>query len=1099
MLYIFCGVIIGLVIGRLLWYTVPDAVTPAPDAVTPAPAAHQYDPISRMPVRKLLLLVFLLISSTTYAASIAVMDPFTKGPKALVAGDGIAFTGSTISATGIPAGGVTQAAFDSYSAAQAVALAGKLSTTGTAANSLQLGGEDAATVLDGAAKGATALQPDNEVYAASYNGGALNSATIIAAITGIGSATKTLVLSPGDWAMSTSVTIPANITLRVMHGAVIVRTSGDLTINGPLEVREETWLKGFTANRLKLGSKITQIYADWSDAVGDGTTNDSAPICSIINAGSPGANVYLNGSKKYNVSDTCYSVSSIKLWGNGATIVNNAESVSLSFGGGKTTLTGQAVEWTAGVNTFTLPAGHGAVVGDLVVSANSTPYSTSGSSYQRGVFTEITKIVGNLASISVPAKTTFTADTFQVLYRVDGLEVHDLIFDNSATTLASSGMWVQGKDIEIDNIEAQGSYYANAGMRVTAMRGLISNVQSTGYIGQAPYCITNGGDGGRPCGYGMTVYGHAVTIDHSTFADSKHSLSLSLGEFTSSGIEISNSFITQDPALYGVPGAGTAGPLYMMALDMHNNISEVYVHGTTIIGASDYGAVSIRGGGDGVKFYGNTIHFWNNTGNKSSIFKVQDADLVDLDITNNTITAVAADTPLVVDGNGFTADPALVKTLHNRMINITHAGNNPPLDNVSGTASGLSAAYIDWAASSGGSSIANKPVLPSDVSCASGNHVSAFVASTGAYTCTADTGTTEGGTGTVNSGAAGQFATYPSEGTAVSGHTLTSSDVTTALGFTPGTGSVTGVSSANGDITVSQSTPTPSLTLNSGTGNNQIVKRDASGKFPAISASGKYDFTGALNSNEGIYVNNTGTAGTGVWAAGTANGVYAYSPAGLGFSGASTTGKGGLATSELGVGMEVSQTGVLVASIWHPTLYVRRAQTLGAYNSNYPIIKGEDITASAGDLLELIKQGATKFKVTNTGAVTAGAITGTTISATANTDYSTGTAAPSTTGNLAVDASAKGKYEFAPTGTTTQSVVFSGNPSSGKVRYVTIQIDTAASGVTTLAWPTVGSTFGWMGTTGFSGALTASKRYKYVCEVGPTKTECGIAGEGYTP
>src|SRR3989337_872861 len=99
MLYLLCGVIIGLVIGRLLWYTVPDAVTPAPDAVTPAPAPHQYDPISRMPVRKLLLVVFLLISYTTYAASIAVMDPFTKGPKALVAGDGIAFTGSTISAT----------------------------------------------------------------------------------------------------------------------------------------------------------------------------------------------------------------------------------------------------------------------------------------------------------------------------------------------------------------------------------------------------------------------------------------------------------------------------------------------------------------------------------------------------------------------------------------------------------------------------------------------------------------------------------------------------------------------------------------------------------------------------------------------------------------------------------------------------------------------------------------------------------------------------------------------------------------------------------------------------------------------------------------
>ena len=41
-----------------------------------------------------------------------------------------------------------------------------------------------------------------------------------------------------------------------------------------------------------------------------------------------------------------------------------------------------------------------------------------------------------------------------------------------------------------------------------------------------------------------------------------------------------------------------------------------------------------------------------------------------------------------------------------------------------------------------------------------------------------------------------------------------------------GTGSVTSVSSANTDISVANPTTTPVLTLNSGTGANQIVKLD---------------------------------------------------------------------------------------------------------------------------------------------------------------------------------------------------------------------------------------------------------------------------------
>jgi hypothetical protein len=52
-----------------------------------------------------------------------------------------------------------------------------------------------------------------------------------------------------------------------------------------------------------------------------------------------------------------------------------------------------------------------------------------------------------------------------------------------------------------------------------------------------------------------------------------------------------------------------------------------------------------------------------------------------------------------------------------------------------------------------------------------------------------------------------------------------------------GGGTVTSVSSANADIAVATGTSTPVLTLNSGTGNNQIVKLDGSAKLPAVDGS----------------------------------------------------------------------------------------------------------------------------------------------------------------------------------------------------------------------------------------------------------------------
>jgi hypothetical protein len=92
-----------------------------------------------------------------------------------------------------------------------------------------------------------------------------------------------------------------------------------------------------------------------------------------------------------------------------------------------------------------------------------------------------------------------------------------------------------------------------------------------------------------------------------------------------------------------------------------------------------------------------------------------------------------------------------------------------------------------------------------------------------------------------------------------------------------GSGTVTSVSSANTDIGVSMASPTPVLTLNSGTGASQIVKRDASARVtdivPSIVQGDLLIGAGAgvmarlaKNASSTRYLSNTGTSNDPAWA-----------------------------------------------------------------------------------------------------------------------------------------------------------------------------------------------------------------------------------------
>ena len=101
----------------------------------------------------------------------------------------------------------------------------------------------------------------------------------------------------------------------------------------------------------------------------------------------------------------------------------------------------------------------------------------------------------------------------------------------------------------------------------------------------------------------------------------------------------------------------------------------------------------------------------------------------------------------------------------------------------------------------------------------------------------------KGGTGLTSSGTSNQILGMNNAGTAAeyksivagSGVTVTPSAGILTITATGTGGTVTEVTSANTDIGVATTTTTPVLTLNSGTGANQIVKMNGSAQLPAVS------------------------------------------------------------------------------------------------------------------------------------------------------------------------------------------------------------------------------------------------------------------------
>ena len=115
------------------------------------------------------------------------------------------------------------------------------------------------------------------------------------AITAIGSAKTVLSIPAGNWPIAANLTVPANLTLKLAHGAVLtIATGKTLTINGPLEAGLYQIFSCTGTGKVMFGpGSIKAVLPQWCGATGDGTTDDTAALNATVAAVPAGGVIYL--------------------------------------------------------------------------------------------------------------------------------------------------------------------------------------------------------------------------------------------------------------------------------------------------------------------------------------------------------------------------------------------------------------------------------------------------------------------------------------------------------------------------------------------------------------------------------------------------------------------------------------------------------------------------------------------------------------------------------------------------------------------------------------------------------------------------------------
>jgi hypothetical protein len=166
-------------------------------------------------------------------------------------------------------------------------------------------------------------------------GSAYTDATISAAISDIGSDVRTLVLPHGAWDISNNLTIPLNITFKVLEGAVLTIAIGKtLTINGPIDAGLYQIFNCVGTGKVAGSGPMSEVFIQWWGAVNDGTTDCSAAVqAAIVFQGARGGGVAVVPSGNYLISEIVFGTALAEV----SNVILEGRSGGYSYGNAKTT------------------------------------------------------------------------------------------------------------------------------------------------------------------------------------------------------------------------------------------------------------------------------------------------------------------------------------------------------------------------------------------------------------------------------------------------------------------------------------------------------------------------------------------------------------------------------------------------------------------------------------------------------------------------------------------------------------------------------------------------------------------------------------------
>lgn len=319
-------------------------------------------------------------------------------------------------------------------------------------------------------------------------------ASLAAAVTDIGSATKTLLI-PSNQACSTAITTPTTLTVEFTGSGKITKSTGcTLTFNGPFEAPLKQVFSGFAAGDVTFGAgSVDRLYFEWGGARADNSTDSTTAVLFVVGTAKNSVNVPIRAlSGQYKLT--------------GEVIIPQGVLIECAGSGGNTQQYGTTFVHYSNGNLF-------------VWDGTGTAFAGTG---------------GGLKDCLILKADTFSGgDAIKALATSDGNRPGEMFFENVVIYGIGTGLWERGLHIDGTAVTTAGSkgvrsvflnkfrvadcttsnqyIYINQGVHVTGTHVQIDQADGSGTPG-----LTIAGDSENVNLSNFIINGNVVVADNAT-------------------------------------------------------------------------------------------------------------------------------------------------------------------------------------------------------------------------------------------------------------------------------------------------------------------------------------------------------------------------------------------------------------------------------------------------------------------------------------------------------------------------------------------------------------------------------------------------------